>query len=122
MTVLTLGPAVLDLAGIRAGDRNLIQFTLTRAGGPVDLTGQTLMAHARYNASSVDPPALAAVVVITDAPGGVLTVRWPGDDVRALMREAPTWRGVWDLQMAAGGSDPVTMVAGAFTAVSDVTR
>jgi hypothetical protein len=80
MVTLTIGPAVLDLAGIRAGDRNLIDLTLTANGVPVNLTGTVVESQARL--TPTDPVALSAVVTMVNAAAGHLTIRWPGEDVR----------------------------------------
>lgn len=122
MAVLTLGPALLDLKGVRAGDRNLIAFTFTSDDVAVNLTGSTVTAQARKSASTVDPPALVADVVVVDAVNGKVTVAWDGEDVRALLDGAEAWSGVWDLQILTPPDEPVTVVGGSFGAVMDVTR
>lgn len=119
---MPLGPAVVNLTGVRAGDRNEFTMTLTSGGVPVNLTGHTVTAAARKKAEDVDPPACTAVVTVTDAVAGQLTVAWPGDAVRAMLGGAASWAGVWDLQSAPASGDPVTLVAGTLTAVMDVTR
>lgn len=119
---LTLGPAQLNLAGIRGGDRNQFTVTLTVGGLPMNLTGLVVAAQARLTATDVDPPDLTAVCTVTNAVGGQFTVRWPGDAVTALLAGAETWTGVWDLQVDNGVDDPLTVAAGTFDAVSDVTR
>jgi hypothetical protein len=121
-TTLTLGPAAVNLVGVRAGDRNLFGIALVEGETPVDLTGLTATAQARKSATDPDPAALTAVVEVIDAPGGRLTVRWPGAAVTAVLAGAATWAGVWDLQIGSTGADPVTLVAGTFTAETDVTR
>lgn len=118
---IPLGPTPLDITGVRAGDLNLFTFHIHRNGTPVNLTGQEVTAQARKSAIS-DEIALTAVVTVTGAPNGDGTIRWPGDDVRDLLAGAATWKGVWDLQTANPGEDPVTLVAGAFAAEMDVTR
>ena len=120
--VLNLGPACVNLAGIRAGDRNLIKITLTTSGTPVDLTGLTLAAQARKKATDPDPAALEAVIEVIDAVTGQIALRWPGADVTALLNGAATWKGVWDLQVVSASEDPQTLVAGSFGAETDVTR
>lgn len=120
MPTLTLGPAPLDLSGVRAGDRNLISVVLLVDGNPLDITGTTVTSQVRK--TPVDPVALDAEVTVVDAVDGQLTVRWPGDDIRTLLAGQPQWVGVWDLQVQWPGEDPITMVAGRFTASMDVTR
>ena len=122
MVAVNLRPATLDLTGIRAGDRNTINVALTSAGAPMDLTGYTISAQARKTPQTADPPAIAADVTVTDAPGGLFTLRWPGDAVRTALADQASWTGVWDLQLDNGTADPWTVVAGAFTADMDVTR
>jgi len=117
-----LGPACVNITGIRAGDRNEMTFTVMSKGAPVDLTGMTVTAQARKKATDPDPAALEAVVDITDPVNGTGTLRWPGDDVRTLLGSSAKWTGVWDLQVGDGVSDPTTIAAGSFDAVSDVTR
>ena len=117
---IPLGPACVNLDGIRAGDRNLVTITLTNAGTPMDLTGLEVTAQARK--SPTDGVSIDAVIEVTDPTAGVLTMRWPGEDVTTLMGGKPTFKGVWDLQVGSPPDDPVTVVAGAFLAVMDVTR
>lgn len=122
MATISLAPGALDISGVRAGDRNELAFVITQNGTPMDLTGMDVMAQARKAASDADPPALTGVVTITDAPAGRLTLRWDGDEVRALLGVDVKWQGVWDLQVGATGSEPDTIVAGSLTCELDVTR
>jgi hypothetical protein len=118
--IVPLGPACVDLTGVRAGDRNLVTATITSKGAPVNLTGYTVSAQARKK--SVDTAALAAVVTVDNAALGQISIRWPGDAVTTLLDGKATWNGVWDLQIDQAGSDPLTVAAGKFSAVMDVTR
>ena len=120
MTVVALGPAVVDLTGIRAGDQNMLSMTVTVGGVPYDLTDKVVTAQARKTAN--DPVALDAVVAVTAPTAGQFTLRWPGDAVSVLLGSATTWKGVWDVQVQAAGQDALTLLAGKFTAVLDVTR
>lgn len=122
MAVIDLSPAVLDLKGIRAGDRNLVAVTLTSEGQPLDLTDLTVTAQARKKATDEPAAITASIDVDADPTTGKLSLRWPGDDVRTLLNGAATFDGVWDLQIQSGTNDPVTVVAGSFGAVMDVTR
>jgi len=119
MASINLSPAQLDVLGVRAGDRNSIVLTLTEAGAPLDLTGKTLTSQVRLTTTATAK--LDAVVTITDAPAGKVEVRWPGDTVRTLLGTKSSWKGVWDLQLE-GTPDPLTLVAGKWSAVQDVTR
>lgn len=121
MSVVTLGPAPVDIVGIRAGDQNLIEFTITNDGDPMDLTGMIVSAQARSSSTSPDI-AVTALVTVTDADAGVLTLRWPGAAITTLLGVKSSWVGVWDLQIGNPGNDPVTVAAGKFAAEMDVTR
>jgi hypothetical protein len=121
MASIVLGPAALDFSGIRAGDLNLVTFTITQAGVPVDLTGKVLTAQVRLNITDPDP-AIEAEILITDAVNGAGTIRWDGEEVRTLLAGAAKWSGVWDMQAADPGVDPITLVAGKWSAELDVTR
>ena len=118
---IPLGPAVANLTGIRAGDRNLITATIISKGEPVNLTGLTPSAQARKKATDAEP-AITAVIEVLDAAAGKISIRWPGDAVTAMLAGGARWDGVWDLQLDPGGEDPMTVVAGTFGAVMDVTR
>lgn len=121
MAVISLAPAVLDVSGIRAGDRNMFQLTVRTSGRAMDLTGYEVTAQART--TTADPVPLEAVVTITDAPNGVCLVRWPGDAVRTWLGSKSTVKGVWDLQLLdSAGNDPWTVLTGSFAAEMDVTH
>lgn len=122
VATLPLGPALVNITGLRAGDRNAFALTVTTDGAPLDLTGLDVTCQARERATDPDPPAITAVVEVLDAPAGELLVRFPGEEVRAALGGAATWLGVWDLQVASGEDDPVTLVAGTASATQDVTR
>lgn len=118
-----MGPACVNISGVRAGDRNEMSFTLTQGGTPIDLTGKTLAAQARVKVTDASP-AVTAEVEITDALAGKGIIRWPGDEVRTSLGTKGSWTGVWDMQMSngTGPDDAQTVVEGKFGAVLDVTR
>jgi hypothetical protein len=119
MVTVLLGPAKVDISGVRAGDRNEFQINLTADGDPMDLTGMTASASARVSTAATTH--LDAVVDITDEPGGVIRIHWPGDAVRTWLGTNTRQSGVWDLQL--GEEDTgTTIVAGSFTAEMDVTH
>ena len=120
--LVPLGPAKVNITGIRAGDRNEMQFTFTSNGGPLDLTGQTLTAQARLKTTSPTAALTAVITIIGSPTAGVARVRWPGDDVRTMLAGKESWSGVWDMQVDNGVDDPVTLAAGTFKAEMDVTR
>jgi len=117
-----LGPGCLDLKGVRAHDRNQMFINLTAGDAIPDITGMTFAAQARKKANDPDPAAITAEVGVADGPAGRLSIRWPGDQVAAVMNGSTKWSGVWDLQQIEDGQDPVTLVAGKFAAEYDVTR
>jgi hypothetical protein len=116
-----LGPAQVNLVGVRAGDRNLLTVTIRDKDLPVDLTGMVVSAQARKRTTDSDM-ALTANCTIVNAAAGQVEIRWPGADVRTLLADKPTWSGVWDLQMQSPPADPVTVCEGTFDAEMDVTR
>lgn len=120
-TSVDLSPVPLDLLKVRAGDRNAVELTFTQDGAPLDLTGAVLTAQGRTTVTD-ETAALDAVITVNDAPAGKATLTWPGDAVRSALAGKATWSGVWDLQMAAGTGDPITLVAGKLTLELDVTR
>lgn len=115
-----LGPACANITGVRGGDRNIMTVRITSNGLPVNLTGKTLTAQARK--TPLDTSALDAVVTVTDALDGRVELRWPGAQVATLLGTKKSWTGVWDLQIAEPGLDPLTVAAGTFAAEMDVTR
>jgi hypothetical protein len=121
-TSVSLGPAALDLTGVRAGDRNQIQLTLTVDGTPFDLTDAEVTAEARSKATDEGPAAITAEVSIVDPAAGVVSIAWPGEAVRTALNGSAKWSGVWDLQVASAGTDPLTVVAGKLSAEQDVTK
>src|SRR4051812_26027865 len=104
-----LGPALVNVTGVRSGDRNVFTVTLTSGGQPFDLTGVEVTAQARK--TSLTPDALDAVVEVIDAAAGKVRVRWPGEDVTTWLDGKGSVKGVWDLQLADGTSDPLTVAA-----------
>lgn len=121
MVALQMGPATVDLNGVRAHDRNALFVALTSSGSPLNLTGQVVTAQARSTADAA--VAVDGVIEGLVPAAGTFTLRWPGDQVAALFTPPATkWAGVWDLQIQATGADPVTVMAGKFNAELDVTR
>jgi hypothetical protein len=121
VVTLPLGPATVNITGVRAGDRNKFTVTLLDGTNPVDLTGLEVTAQARLVATDA-MVAMHAVCEVTDMAAAVITVAWPGEAVRILLAGNPTWTGVWDLQAKAPDEDPQTIAAGTLQAVMDVTR
>jgi hypothetical protein len=120
MVAVPLGPAQVDITGIRAGDLNEFQVNIQQGGKAMNITGAVFTASARV--TKIDAASLDAVVTIVDGPTGVTMVRWPGDDVRTWLGTNVTQKGVWDMQMVIGTDDPITVCAGDFSAELDVTH
>jgi len=121
MVSIDLSPAIVDVSGVLAGDRNLFQLTIRQSGHPVDLTDYTITAQARTTSDA--PVALDAVCTVTDAPMGRVDIRWPGAAVSTWLGTESVQKGVWDLQLDDdSGADPWTVVYGDFAAELDVTR
>jgi hypothetical protein len=122
MTVIDAGPVKMDLLRIRAGDRNQFNVKLSNTSGPINITDFVIAAQARLTPTDATI-AVAAVITITSATAGEFKMEWPGDDVSTLLAGGETWKGVWDLQVTEPGDTfPQTLMAGVFTAESDVTR
>lgn len=119
-TTVPLGPATVDLTGVRAGDHNRFTVTITSNGQPLDLTGAQVNAQARRVITDTD--ALTAQVDILDPTQGHIAVAWDGEEVREFLGAAVHLAGVWDLQVTTQGGDPQTLAAGRFNAELDVTR
>jgi|SRR5215831_14626109 len=121
-----LGPAVVNLTGVRAGDRNPIHFAVTVKGSPMDLTGLTLSAMARTKVTDESPAVTADIVIDPDPTTGEFDLSWPGPDVAASIPSGKTgWQGVWDLQADDGspdGTGVTTLMGGSISVVLDVTR
>lgn len=121
MATVKLGPSVLDLSGIRAGDMNQITFTLNRDGTPVNLTDYLIAAEVRKTAIDT-VVAITAECQVLDPLLGTFYVAFNGEDVRTALAGGATYDGVWDLEIASSAGDTITIAAGKFQAVSDVTR
>ena len=106
LRVIPLGPAPVDIKGVRAGDLNQFRMTINAAGAPVDLTGMEVTASARVKPNDTRLPWTPRSRSWTP-PGGVITIAWPGEAVREWMGSKATVNGVWDLQIASTGSDPI---------------
>jgi hypothetical protein len=121
--VVSFAPARVDLLGVRAGDRNVMSFAVTKAGVPVDLTGAHVSAQARAKPSSQQIQ-VSAVVTVDDGTGGTGVLRWPGEAVRDTFPPGvETWKGVWDFQVLwPSDPEPETLIEGVIEFRMDVTR
>lgn len=122
MASLQMGPAQVDLLGVRAGDRNVVTLELTTGGSPWNLTGAVLSAQARKVATDAEF-ALEATVTPLDETVGHYQLEWDGEAVRTLLGADTGWEGVWDLQVIeATQTLAETVAAGKLTCEQDVTR
>lgn len=119
-----MGPACVNITGVRAGDANVITGHITDTDGvsDYDLTGLTLTAQFRKKATDVAALIDAIVTVVGTATDGNFNIRWPGDDVRTALAGAAKLKGVWDLQASNGIDDPTTLMYGSMELAMDVTR
>ena len=88
---VTLGPTVVDITGVRAGDVNPVGFYLHHGPDPVDLTGAVITAQARKTATDETVVLDGTVEVDDDPTSGRFVVRWDGLAVRALLADKATW-------------------------------
>lgn len=122
-----IGPAILNITGLRAGDQNAITMRLSREGVPLRLINEDgsdieVSAHARRRLTDMGDPAMVAEIEYLDRETGQITMRWHGEDVRRVLAGTASWSGVWDLELKQEGGDPLTIVAGKLRATQDVTR
>lgn len=121
MTDLSLLPPSQDVE-LYSGDDQRIRVEVYEADGttPADITGATIASQVRLNADD-DTVALTATVEPVDLTLGTFDLVFTGGDLATLLAGRVQWRGVWDCEYELGGT-PRTVVRGAFTIVSDVTR
>jgi hypothetical protein len=119
MASLSFIPESLDLA-LYAGDGCAVKIVIrdnTSSHNPIDVTG-THEAQIRVNR-------LDATVVeqfnfdLSDATDGVVILSLTGDQTSNL---GDGFKGSWDWQWTAAGSEPLTLVQGKITCVIDVSR
>lgn len=120
MADVSFNPATVNIAGVRAGDRNLFTMTIKENGSAVNLNGMDVQAQVRAKATDVNPSLEAEIVIVNEATGQI-SIQFPGDEVTALLAGSPTWAGVWDLQLIAPNG-VTTICQGNFAAVLDITR
>lgn len=116
-------PQILDL-NVYAGDGP--SFTLNikdPAGEVIPLTG-TMSAQVRAARHAPDPPDAEFEVDLTDSANGVAVLKLTGEQTEALyaLGSGKNYRGVWDLQWAPEGSEPVTLCQGKLECFPDVTH
>lgn len=119
-----MGPACVNITGVRAGDANVITGHITDTDGvsDYDLTGLTLTAQFRKKSTDVAALIDAVVTVVGTASDGNFNIRWPGTAVRTALAGAAKLKGVWDLQASNGVDDPTTLMYGSMELAMDVTR
>lgn len=120
MPTVSLAPPKVDLA-LYAGDGANLRLVATDLDGePFDLRGTV---RAQIRQTRRDPePLLEWAVEMAEAEQGIIALRLAGDDTRGLMKEAGTFKGVWDCVWVMDGSEPVTLLQGDVHCELDVTR
>ena len=104
-----------------AGDSNRERVEFVAGGLPWDITGAVIAAEARASVTAPGPPALTAVVEMTDPPAGVAHISWDGEAVRAVLAGDAEWSGVYDIEIMQGG-EVSTPWQRPMRALMDVTR
>ena len=121
-TKVDIGPATLDITGVRAGDRNSVTVTLVDDYEPTDLTGATVTSQARP-VPEEENTSITATVTVIDAKEGRVELKWSGEEVRDALNGARSLEWFWDLQVLfANETEPVTKIAGKIVFEMDVTR
>jgi hypothetical protein len=123
MTQLSLAPQELDLE-LYAGDGVALQIVAKdAAGAAVNLTG-TITAQIRMTKSAPGSPLLAFTVDSTNAATGILILRLTGAQTATLIVGLGDdgFRGYWDVQWQASGSEPTTLLRGIVLCDTDVSR
>lgn len=120
---ISLVPKSLDLK-LYAGDGVKLRLNVKDSSGdPVNLTG-AVTAQIRASRAGADPVATFTTEII-DATGGIALISLSGAETRAIHGDpdpVETFQGVWDVQWAAEGAEPVTLFQGNVESKLDVTR
>lgn len=107
---------------VYAGDGNAVTWNLIAGGQPWNLTGATVMAHAR-KVDTDETPAMEAECVVLDEEGGSVRISWDGEtEVRPVLSGTSSWSGVYDIQVVMGAGKPETVHRAKMFAKMDVTR
>jgi len=127
MADLDIQPPVLNIS-FYAGDGvgfKLICVDDEDPPAPIPIDG-TIEAQVRVNR---DPTALSVVAFssdMTDAGDGIIILSLTGDQTQDLIEHASTkknkFKGVWDVEWTAPGSEPRTLIQGDVECLADVTR
>lgn len=105
-----------DFSIIKGDDYVHVITIKTRAGDPIDLTGDVFTSQLRKVKTQVSPDA-TFVCVVTDGPNGKVTISLSHTTTSALDIGCYNW----DLQRSVGGT-VTTILVGEAKVVSDVTR
>jgi hypothetical protein len=118
---LSFIPQTLDLS-LYAGDGAGIRFTITDStNAPLSLTGE-MKAEIRANREDADPALATFDVDLTDFAAGIVLISLTGEQTHALITDAETFVGVWDLEWTPTDDEPATLVQGKVECYPDVTH
>lgn len=117
---VSLKPPVINLA-LYAGDGANLRLVATDLDGdPFDLRGTV---RAQIRQTRRDPELLLEwAVEMAQAEQGIIILRLTGEQTRGLMKDAGTFKGVWDCVWTMDDSEPVTLLQGDVNCELDVTR
>jgi hypothetical protein len=117
---ISLLPTALDLE-LYAGDGVALRLAVTDTSQqPMQLTGE-ITAQIRKARTDADSAADWAAD-LADGDNGIVIISLTGDQTAALMNGSDKFTGVWDVQWQATDAEPVTLIQGAVSCQSDVTR
>lgn len=120
MTKIDLSPGIVDLV-LYAGDGADFRLIFTdKDGEPVPLTGE-MEAQIRIKRLDADPPSAEFTIDLGVPEEGIALLSLTGLQTQALAPETK-FKGVWDLQWTAEGSQPRTLCQGKVECLNDVSR
>jgi hypothetical protein len=114
-------PSAIDIA-LYAGDGASLRLTVQDGAGTAMPLSGAVTAQIRTRRSDLTAKADWAVD-LTQAANGVITLKLTGAQTAALIGSTGAeFKGFWDVQWQAVGSEPLTLVQGTVSCIQDVTR
>lgn len=99
----------------------LLRVRYKQDGSPYPLDGGDVASHIRARAT--DPEPLAEWTIdASEAAGGLIELALSGAQTRELLNGHEAFLGVWDVSFDPHGAEPLTLVQGNLSCLSDVTR
>jgi len=130
MADLDIQPPVLNIS-FYAGDGVGFKLICTDNEEPpaaIPITG-TIEAQVRVDRIQADPPIEPIITFssdMTDADDGIVILSLTGEQTQDLIDHTSTkkgkFKGVWDVEWTAPGSEPRTLIQGDVECLADVTR